>query len=223
MKIVILHLENASAVSLFSDEKMETVQYLLGLGCYGIFTGHGGEHPPRWMVLVDPTQQSQDAPTLTIQDFLLQAGKGFISSTSQSYADFRDILNTQESDCYYFLDQNFNQAADLPAYLPQFNQELGGLLGSLSDDTVLLIVAAYADQNGFILVAPNLPLAGEQQGVAAENLAATVLEAAGYPLPDGLKANSLLAGMSLGDQSASGLTEEEEAILRERLSGLGYI
>ena len=93
---------------------------------------------------------------------------------------------------------------------------MGDTLQYLSDDTLLAIIG----ENNFVLVASNNPIAGYQDGSTLD-LAPTMLELAGYPLPTNIEGRSWVAGMELN--TASGLNEDEQAMLRERLSGLGYI
>lgn len=225
MKIMILNLENASPSILFSHEKMETLQYLLGLASFGVFNGQSRD-THAWMILASLVDDVKNAPgpsVLTILDYLEQAGKKCVSIGGQTYSYLKELLTTQEWDFCSYLDRGFSQQSSGLDYYLEFDRELGGVLGSLSDETVILIIATQDQSSGFILAAPNNPLVGEQKEVTASNIAPTLLELAGYPLPESAKASSLIAGLSQGDAGTSGLTEEEEAILRERLSGLGYI
>jgi arylsulfatase A-like enzyme len=71
------------------------------------------------------------------------------------------------------------------------------------------------------LAAPNNPLIGEVEGAQLIDIAPTLLELGGYDIPDAMQGRSLVSGVAL--DAASGLSVDEEEILRERLSGLGYI
>jgi hypothetical protein len=107
--------------------------------------------------------------------------------------------------------------------LEAFDRDLGNLLEALDADTAVALIAGLqtADGSGaFILAAPGLPLAGAVAGASAADLPPTLLALAGRTIPAAMPGRSLLASgtMSAGDYSA-----EEEALLRERLSGLGYI
>jgi predicted AlkP superfamily phosphohydrolase/phosphomutase len=75
----------------------------------------------------------------------------------------------------------------------------------------------------FILAASNNPLSGEIQDAHLLNIAPTLLDLAGYEIPASMQGNSMLAGQSYETKDASDLSRDEEEILRERLSGLGYI
>ena len=75
----------------------------------------------------------------------------------------------------------------------------------------------------FILAASNSPLSGEVQGVQLLDLAPTLLDLAGYGFPASMYGKSMVAGQSLEAEDATDLSRDEEEILRECLSGLGYI
>ena len=75
----------------------------------------------------------------------------------------------------------------------------------------------------FILAASNNPLSGEIQDAHLLNIAPTLLDLAGYEIPASMQGKSLVTGQSYETQDASDLSRDEEEILRERLSGLGYI
>lgn len=79
----------------------------------------------------------------------------------------------------------------------------------------------HAQYGGFILVAPNNPLQGEIEGAHLLDIAPTLLELGGYDIPPSMQGKSLLDGQAL--DLDTGLSADEEEILRERLSGLGYI
>lgn len=75
----------------------------------------------------------------------------------------------------------------------------------------------------FILAASNSPLSGEIQGAQLLDVTPTLLDLAGYEIPASMQGKSIVAGQSLETEDASDLSRDEEEILRERLSGLGYI
>ena len=74
----------------------------------------------------------------------------------------------------------------------------------------------------FVLAAPGYPSLGELRSVAWSDLAPTVLDLAGCDVPAWLHGQSLLAGYRLAS-GAEDLSVDEEALLRARLAGLGYI
>ncbi|MCI0378261.1 MAG: alkaline phosphatase family protein [Gemmataceae bacterium] len=79
----------------------------------------------------------------------------------------------------------------------------------------------HAQHGAFILTAPNSPLQGEFEGAHLLDIAPTLLELGGYDVPASFQGRSLVSGVS--DGSGNGWAADEEEIVRERLSGLGYI
>ncbi len=114
----------------------------------------------------------------------------------------------------------------LRAYYLHLNEQLGSLFENIEEDLVFMIVSNPGDDINdpgfFILASPNNPLGGEVEGAKLNNIGPTLFELAGYPVPDSEKEQSLVAG-KITEQTPEQLSKEEEDILRERLSGLGYI
>jgi len=79
----------------------------------------------------------------------------------------------------------------------------------------------HAQMGSFILAASNSPLQGEVAGAHILDLAPTLLELGGYDIPNSMQGKSLVSGKTLA--ASAGFTGAEEEIIRERLSGLGYI
>jgi len=81
----------------------------------------------------------------------------------------------------------------------------------------------HAQYGMFILAAPNCPLKGEYEGASLLDIAPTLMDLAGYEIPEEMQGRSLVAGMEkVGPGNDPGESEEEKTI-KERLSGLGYI
>jgi predicted AlkP superfamily phosphohydrolase/phosphomutase len=78
----------------------------------------------------------------------------------------------------------------------------------------------HAQFGAFILAAPNSPLAGEISGAHLLDIAPTLLELGGYEVPSSMQGRSLASGRPIGDFA---LPESSEQIVRDRLSGLGYL
>ncbi|MFI5454486.1 MAG: alkaline phosphatase family protein [Isosphaerales bacterium] len=81
----------------------------------------------------------------------------------------------------------------------------------------------HAQFGSFILAASNSPLHGEVTGAHLLDIAPTLLELGEYEVPSSMQGRSLVAGQST--KSAGGLdyTPDDETIVRDRLTGLGYI
>ncbi|MDQ3517993.1 MAG: alkaline phosphatase family protein [Gemmatimonadota bacterium] len=81
----------------------------------------------------------------------------------------------------------------------------------------------HAQFGAFILAASNSPLQGEIEGAHLLDIAPTLLELGGYDIAPTMQGRSLIAGMTPMAPVDSGMTAEGEEIIRQRLSGLGYI
>ena len=80
----------------------------------------------------------------------------------------------------------------------------------------------HAQFGMFLLAAANNPLSGEYQGARLLDIAPTLLDLAGYEIPESMQGRSLVAGMekrSPGD----GTDAESQQIIHDRLAGLGYV
>ncbi len=77
----------------------------------------------------------------------------------------------------------------------------------------------HAQYGAFVLAAPNLPPRGEVEGARLLDMAPTLLELAGYDVPDSMQGRSLAPPP--GDPSRPPVLEDPS--IRERLSGLGYL
>jgi predicted AlkP superfamily phosphohydrolase/phosphomutase len=74
----------------------------------------------------------------------------------------------------------------------------------------------------FVLAGPGVGHRGELHGARLLDIAPTLLALGGYDVPEGMQGRSLLTGEAPAPDEAA-LTEEAEAVIRRRLSGLGYL
>ena len=77
----------------------------------------------------------------------------------------------------------------------------------------------HAQFGSFILAGPRFPAVGELSGVRLLDIAPTLLELGGYDVPSSMQGRSLAGGA----RTVEGLSEDGERIIRDRLSGLGYL
>jgi predicted AlkP superfamily phosphohydrolase/phosphomutase len=80
----------------------------------------------------------------------------------------------------------------------------------------------HAQFGAFILAAGDSPLHGEVHGARLIDIAPTLLELAGYEIPASMQGRSLVAGKAPATPQDD-YTPDDETIVRDRLSGLGYI
>src|SRR5438270_5120573 len=72
----------------------------------------------------------------------------------------------------------------------------------------------HAQFGMFILAAPNCPLSGEFEGAKLLDIAPTLLDLAGYEVPDTMQGRSLVAGLD----KRGGDSGEGDAIIHDRLA-----
>jgi predicted AlkP superfamily phosphohydrolase/phosphomutase len=81
----------------------------------------------------------------------------------------------------------------------------------------------HAQFGAFILAAPNGTLRGELSGAHLLDMAPTLLELGEYEIPQSMQGRSLATGTGPRLPDDDDHTSIEEAIIRDRLSGLGYL
>jgi predicted AlkP superfamily phosphohydrolase/phosphomutase len=82
----------------------------------------------------------------------------------------------------------------------------------------------HAQHGMFILTASNCPLNGEYEGACLLDMAPTLLDLAGYEIPETMQGRSLVSGMQKkGPGTGAGSDEESQRIVHDRLAGLGYV
>ncbi len=131
------------------------------------------------------------------------------------YADFaevNDYVDRGEDPLLHFV-------LDAPAP-SQLDLRLGTLLERLDDRTaVLLHTPRMLGEGCFALAGPGVPALGELFGVRYTDLAPAILRLAGHDPGRSSRLADLIGSVDPPQYS----DEEAEAIVRERLSGLGYI
>jgi len=205
MKVLVINFPGAESQALFSDERLKNLHRLMDLGCFGELAG-----PAEWDVIA-----RQENHTLTLMEVFQQADK-----KAADFDDFSALTATLEAGDWDYCQST---PASFPADswsaddYPKLDYELGEALQYLTDDTILIVLG----KGYFVLVSENNPLHGERKGGSYLDVAPTLLELAGFPLPSSTEGKSWVAGMEL--KNSASLSSEEEELLRDRLSGLGYI
>ncbi len=80
----------------------------------------------------------------------------------------------------------------------------------------------HARFGAFVLAGPGVPPAGEIEGAHLLDVAPTLLALAGYDVPDAMQGRSILTDAP-ATPPGSGMSVDQEEVIRRRLSGLGYI
>jgi predicted AlkP superfamily phosphohydrolase/phosphomutase len=78
----------------------------------------------------------------------------------------------------------------------------------------------HAQYGMFVLAAPNCPLSGNYEGAHLLDIAPTLLDLAGYAIPESMQGRSLVAGM---EKKSSRGGPADEQVIHDRLAGLGYV
>ena len=81
----------------------------------------------------------------------------------------------------------------------------------------------HSQYGAFVLAGPDCSLRGELEGAHILDVAPTLLELAGYDVPASMQGQSWLKSQTRAVVADAGYTASEEELVRERLSGLGYI
>jgi len=79
----------------------------------------------------------------------------------------------------------------------------------------------HAQYGMFILAGTNCPLSGEYEGARLLDMAPTLLDLAGYEIPETMQGRSLAARME--KKSPGNGSSGEDEIIHDRLAGLGYV
>ena len=79
----------------------------------------------------------------------------------------------------------------------------------------------HAQFGAFVLAGPGVPALGELKGAKLLDIAPTLLEHAGYDVPEGMQGTALVRAAP-ADGAPAG-EQDDDALVRERLRGLGYL
>jgi predicted AlkP superfamily phosphohydrolase/phosphomutase len=79
----------------------------------------------------------------------------------------------------------------------------------------------HAQFGAFVLAGPGVPALGELKGAKLLDIAPTLLEHAGYDVPEGMQGTALVRAVP--SDGAPPETRDDDALVRERLRGLGYL
>lgn len=192
----------------------------------------GDYYPPQLALQLGGYIKEDDVPIASID----QGKKRIHDNSLRLFAQVRQQIQDEKWDYFHYVDfgllqlDSWNRSRDIYEslirdYYLHLDEQVGMILELLTDDTVVFVMSnpgVNGQESSFILISANNPLQGEVKGATLIDIAPTLLELAGYKIPDSMQGRSLITDMNLDTSVKSGLSEEEEAILHERLSGLGY-
>lgn len=239
-KILIITLDGLDAKLLFSDERLENFHRLMEYGCYGrleldeYYDKSLSAIRPFWrqvvqqgmrLILLDsqPEELPQELDLKAYQLNLERASDRIEKGDWDCIIVSSEILSCfqqDKKDTY----PEYKTASDNYAELDSQIGKFLSIMGEVSNVLILSVRGTNTEQNGFFILASTVsPLGGELGGVKAVDLITTLLELGEYEVPAGIPGKSLVSGRKIQSVQENELTNDEEALLRERLSGLGYI
>jgi predicted AlkP superfamily phosphohydrolase/phosphomutase len=239
MKICVVGLDQASPDIIFQDERLLNIRRLADAGLYGLLDAAGAADPWKsfetsqspvpnaaaslWNVLA---QQKTVLVPHTEETSASLSKEKLLAASERGFAELKQSLSEAETAGASFIDRGINftsdgESADVFYYYLSLDEQIGGLMEALDDQTVLLLLSVGTPSHPgfFVLVSPNCPMSGEHDGATVLDLAPTVLDLAGYEIPSSMQGRSLVAGMEKRVPSK----EDHEKILYDRLAGLGYV
>jgi hypothetical protein len=120
--------------------------------------------------------------------------------------------------------QYLGEDQSTPAYLQNLDDGLGRLFDGLGDETVVAVLLRRERAlSAFVLAAPFADPSGEVPNSTVGDMAATLLHLLGLVSAEPSEGRLVLRRDRDPGQTGGSLSQDEEAILRERLSGLGYL
>jgi hypothetical protein len=199
MTLIVIEFTGVNQNTLFRDEHFATIQHLLTQGCYGDITRADGERAATspWDLLSPVIENPHRLEVADAAEDVWEVATGLGSSGACGYLHM-SLTHVSADDV----------AAD--------DDRLATLLAQLSEGDVLALIAAHPSGPGYVVVSANNPLQGPTAAATVADLALTLLALAGRPRPDGIAGAPLFSGPAK-------LETDEEAELRERFRGLGYI
>lgn len=240
MKICVIGFDRAVAEIVFQDERLSNLRRLMDAGIYGLVESSCSSAEDVWNHFL-ASQNPVSSNSQSIWECLDQNGKKTIViepvasdvNTPVTAAERWEIAKRQMADQpwdgFQFVDVGLNRVSkpvvadgvelNGDEYVA-FDGQIGDLMETMDDQTILLVLAPPSTSAGFfVLAAPNCPINGEQTGVSLLDIAPTILDLAGYEVPSSMQGHSLVAGM---EKLVPGDVDHDK-ILYDRLAGLGYV
>jgi len=202
MTIIVLELDHVDQEMLLNDARLETIQFLLSQGCYGELKNQAGVAglATLWDIL---SPHIGGAQRITITDVagLEGALAGAVDTIKEGITRYLHI-----------------QAARpvTPGDMVAFDTALAALLPELGQDGTCALLGVAPAAGVYVVVAGANPLQGQARPATTSDIALTLLALAGRPRPDELPGEALFSALDEAEI-------DEDAELRERFRGLGYI
>ena len=201
MTIIVLELDHVDEEMLLNDARLETIQFLLSQGCYGALEKQAGAAglASLWDTL-SPNIGGAQRVTITDMAGLEGALAGAVETVKDGITHYLHIQVTRPI------------TGDMVA----LDTALGALLPELGHDDICALLGAATAAGVYVVVAAGNPLQGQARPATISDIALTLLALAGLPRPDELPGEALFSALDEAEI-------DEDAELRERFRGLGYI
>jgi hypothetical protein len=234
MKICVIDLKNAAPEVVFQDERLGNLRRLMDVGLYGLLAGIPKASWPQ----VSPNESASSPKT--IGEYLAQNGKNTVVAESPAPGAKIDISSDQwvsakkqmadggwdgfclvDAGLSWIAREENSAGVSSSDYYLWLDEQIGSMMEMLDEQTIFLVISdSVSEKPGlFLMAAPNCPINGEHEGASVSAIAPTLLDLAGYEMPESVQALSLVAGM---EKRVPG-EEDHEKIIFDRLAGLGYV
>jgi hypothetical protein len=203
-KLVTIELAGIDLAAEVSDAQANYFAQLLQVGCVGECAA---------------TCEEVAAMMARLQVQWSAAGKTVLLVNASSLDGVNDVLPSASWDVAC-VTVAYAHDADFAA---RFDRELGRVLEGLEQDTAIWILATHLTCLWFVLAIPERAFESAQAPIQLVDLEVTLAELTGVSTPGDMQGSSLLAQARRNDARADVYSAADEAIVYERLAGLGYI
>ncbi len=234
LKMLVIGLDGADPQLLLGLETLENLRRLAEFGLYGSLDGPGSDAPWRSLASafcgVSKSSIEPDAESILIRR--RSAPGPLIVRKGSTFASFREALTHDGWTFAQFVDRSLSRMPpeshsgdELLDRYAAIDRELGGILEDLDDSTGVLVVSALESSRSapglFVLTSPGLSVTGKVEEVRVSDLVLTLLELTEVLVSPMMLGRSLLSTSGMVSMPEPPIDDEE--IIRQRLSGLGYL
>jgi predicted AlkP superfamily phosphohydrolase/phosphomutase len=215
MKILVVRFDCAVPELILGEERLSNIRRLMSAGCFGR------------MERVEPSADSMPGPMICAE-IERNGGRSILldvpidSLTRSNYAKAHELLGHDDWTYFQLNETGLEHIQhDVSCdYYQILDEELGTLLALIDDDTAVLV---YSTRGAFVLAVPGQSARGEIEGAGLLDLAPTLLDLAGCPIPASMQGRSLVHAEATHLPVQSEWFDFVDPSVEERLRGLGYL
>jgi predicted AlkP superfamily phosphohydrolase/phosphomutase len=217
MKILVVSFDCAAPELLLGEERLSNIRRLMSAGCFGRLES------------VELPSDSMPGPTICAEidrnggrSILLDGPIDIKELTRSNFAKASELLGQDDWTYFQLNETGLDHIQDDVScdYYQNLDDELGTLLGLIDDDTAVLV---YSSRGAFVLAVPGQSARGEIEGAGLLDLAPTLLDLAGCPIPASMPGRSLVHAEATHLPAQSEWFDFVDPSVEERLRGLGYL